>query len=128
MAFDNNPYKYLSKCAVFVLSSNSEGFPNVVVEAMVCGCCVISTDCLSGPREILAPNSDFSFRLEDDLELAQYGVLVPIQNKELLAKAMGLILDDKELRNGYKQKAFQRAKDFAVEKILKQYEEVICAE
>jgi len=128
LGFDNNPYKYLSKCNIFVLSSNSEGFPNVLAEAMICGCSVISTDCLSGPREILAPNSDINFQLKDDIELAEYGILAPINNINKLKEAMNLIINDNNLKNEYRQKAKNRANDFRIEKIKKQYEEIICVE
>ncbi|MDY0314375.1 MAG: glycosyltransferase [Arcobacteraceae bacterium] len=128
LGFDNNPYKYLSKCGIFVLASNSEGFPNVLAEAMVCGCSVISTDCLSGPREILAPDSDISFQLENNIELAEYGILSPIKNIEKMKEAMNLIINDESLRKKYQDKAKQRANDFRIDKIIKQYEEIICVE
>ena len=128
LGFDNNPYKYLSKCGIFVLASNSEGFPNVLAEAMICGCSVISTDCLSGPREILAPNSDLRFQLENNIELSEYGILTPIKNVEKIKEAMNLLIDDESLRNKYQDKAKQRANDFRIEKIIKQYEEIICVE
>lgn len=128
LGFDNNPYKYLSKCGIFVLASNSEGFPNVLAEAMVCGCSVISTDCLSGPREILVPNSDANFQLENNIELAEYGILIPIKNVDKLQEAMNLIINDESLRKSYQDKAKQRANDFRIDKIIKQYEEIICAE
>ena len=128
IGFDNNPYKYLAKCGIFVLSSNSEGFPNVLAEAMVCGCSVISTDCLSGPREILVPNSDVNFQLENNIELAEYGILIPIKNVDKLQEAMNLIINDESLRKSYQDKAKQRANDFRTDKIIKQYEEIICVE
>lgn len=128
LGFDNNPYKYLSKCGIFVLASNSEGFPNVLAEAIVCGCSLISTDCLSGPREILAPNSDVNFQLENNIELAEYGILTPMKNVDKLQEAMNLIINDESLRNNYQDKAKQRANDFRIDKIIKQYEEIICVE
>jgi len=51
--FVDNPYKYMSKASVFVLSSIYEGLPTVLIEALALGCQVVSTDCKSGPREIL---------------------------------------------------------------------------
>lgn len=95
---------------------------------MVCGCSVISTDCLSGPREILVPNSDVNFQLENNIELAEYGILIPIKNVDKLQEAMNLIINDESLRKSYQDKAKQRANDFRIDKIIKQYEEIICAE
>ena len=123
-----NPFAYIFKADCFVFASNHEGFPNVLVEALACGLPIISTDCLSGPREILAPNSDVSFQLENNIELAEYGILTPIKNVEKLKEAMNLIITDENLRKKYQDKAKQRANDFKIEKIIKQYEEIICVE
>lgn len=125
LGFDNNPYKYLSKCNIFVLNSSSEGFPNVLAEAMICGCSVISTDCLSGPREILAPCSNFDFQLKDDVELAEYGILTPIENKNLLQKAMSLMVNNKELREKYSKMSKERAEDFNLNEISNKYLNII---
>ena len=123
-----NPFAYISKADYFVFASNHEGFPNVLIEALACGLPIISTDCQSGPREILALNSDVSFQLKDKIELAEYGVLAPIKNVGKLKEAMDLMINDEQIRTNYKEKAKQRANDFRIDKIIKQYEEIICVE
>lgn len=123
-----NPFSFLSKADCFVFASNHEGFPNVLVEALSCQLPVISTDCQSGPREILAPNTDVNFQLKNNIELTPHGILTPIKNVEKLRKSMNLITDDKKLRNNYKKRSIQRANDFHMEKIIKEYEKTICAE
>ena len=78
--FVKNPYAYMYNSSVFVLSSRCEGLPTVLIEAMACGCAVVSTDCPSGPDEILANG--------------KYGMLVPIENADALADAMIKTLDN----------------------------------
>lgn len=124
----HNPFKYLRKSDIFILSShNGEGFPNALVEALACGLPVISSDCLSGPREILAPDSDASKQLkfDDDIEVAKYGILYPVGNVEKLVEAITLLFKNKELYDNYKKLAKKRAKDFSKKKILEQYERVL---
>ncbi|MBF2026256.1 MAG: glycosyltransferase [Oscillatoriales cyanobacterium C42_A2020_001] len=72
--FTDNPYAFMARADVFALSSRYEGFGNVLVEAMATGTPVVSTDCESGPAEIL--------------EQGKYGKLVPVENHEALAEAI----------------------------------------
>lgn len=125
LGFDNNPYKYVSKCSIFVMSSNSEGFPNVLAEAMICGCSIISTDCLSGPREILAPNSNVSFQLLDEIEKGDYGLLTPINNQEKMKESLELLINDNSLKKKYLNKIDERINDFMIEKIVNEYETIL---
>lgn len=74
-----NPCKYMARAAVFVLSSIYEGLGNVLVEAMACGTRVVSTDCESGPREILGGG--------------KYGALVPVGDAKRLAVGISGMLE-----------------------------------
>ncbi|KST62780.1 glycosyltransferase [Mastigocoleus testarum] len=76
--FVDNPYAYMSKANAFVLSSLWEGLGNVLIEAMACGCPVISTDCPSGPKEILAGG--------------KYGELTPVGDPKAMAEAILKVL------------------------------------
>ena len=119
-----NPYKFLSRADCFVFSSNHEGFPNVLLEALSCNLPIISTDCSAGPREILAPKSDFR-KKSNDIDVVEYGILTKVNDAKVMKKAMQIIYSDKDLRNDYKKKAIIRAKDFDIYTILKEWERII---
>lgn len=70
----DNPLKYYANAAVFALSSRVEGMPNVLVEAMMCGCTPVSTQCPTGPRELLRDG--------------KFGYLVPVGDPAALAEAI----------------------------------------
>ncbi|MCL2154840.1 MAG: glycosyltransferase [Leptospirales bacterium] len=111
LGWQENPFKYLKQSDLFVLSSNWEGFGNVIIEAMACGIPVISTDCPFGPREIIQNNVN--------------GILVPVNDKVELSKAMSRVLSDRSFAKRLSSKGKQRSLDFSIDKITSQYEKLI---
>lgn len=119
------PMAYMEKAALFVLSSRYEGFPNVLIEAMAAETAVVATDCVSGPREILAPDTPHDQRIQRKIDWASYGALVPVGDVEVLAEAMTHLLTNTELRQAYAAKAKKRSTQFAMERILPSYKRVL---
>ena len=103
VGFMANPYAFMARARVFALSSAWEGFGNVLVEALACGCPVVSTDCPSGPAEIL--------------DGGRYGRLTPVGDAAALADAMTeavVSIPDRDLLR-------RRAQDFTVERSVDGY-------
>jgi N-acetylgalactosamine-N,N'-diacetylbacillosaminyl-diphospho-undecaprenol 4-alpha-N-acetylgalactosaminyltransferase len=117
-------YQFLAKANCFVFSSNYEGFPNVLLEALNCKLPIISTDCKSGPREILAPDTDFKTQTQN-VEIVEYGILTKVGDIECMKKAMMLIYENEELRYNFEIKAKNRLEEFRVENIINKWEKII---
>lgn len=103
----DNPYRYMAKADTFLLSSRYEGLPTVLIECLSVGCPVVSTDCPSGPREILSDG--------------EYGTLVPVGDVNGLADAVYDTLADPpdpvRLRS--------RADDFSPQPVFNEYEQFL---
>ncbi|MFC6920913.1 glycosyltransferase [Meiothermus taiwanensis] len=103
--FVANPFAYLARAAVFVLSSRWEGLPGALIEAMACGTPVVSTDCPSGPREIL--------------QEGRWGRLVAVGDVEALAQAIVSVLQTpREQLPDVRQRAADFAQDRAIDAYL----------
>lgn len=119
--FVPNPFPLLAGAHFFVLPSNAEGFPNALVEAMSSGTAVISTNCKSGPSEILAGKSKMTIT---EMTLADFGILVPCNDVQAMADSLHYFQDD-EARKRFAQLALTRTKDYTPEKAAQRYWHVI---
>lgn len=97
VGYVTNPLSFFSRCDVFALSSHVEGLPNVLVEAMLCGCTPVSTDCPTGPREVLKDGSlGYLVAPADPSALAQ-GILGALESpvtRDLLLDAVAAFHED----------------------------------
>ncbi len=119
-----NPYYYLNNSYLYISTSSSEGFPNALVEAMCCNLPVISTDCMTGPREILSPETDFNKILEKGMEESNLGILIAVSDIDSLIKAIDIMMDKKRYI-GYQNSLKNRVNEFSKEKIVNKYKKVL---
>ncbi|MBX3430483.1 MAG: glycosyltransferase [Hyphomonadaceae bacterium] len=119
--FLKNPYALMRQAELFVQSSDTEGFPNALVEAMAVGLPVISTNAPSGPSEILAEAERTTI---DGLTFAPHGVLTPPGDVYAMAEALRA-MEDRERSLSYASKAAQRARAFGAEVGKNRYWDVI---
>ncbi|HWA47595.1 MAG TPA: glycosyltransferase [Dongiaceae bacterium] len=122
--FIDNPFPTISRAALYVSSSNAEGFPNALLEAMSTSVPVIATNCPSGPAEVLAemPRA----QVGTGVTQAPHGLLVPPNDPAALAEALR-IMQAPEQRRIYGERAARRAADFGVQRAKDAYWEVIRA-
>jgi glycosyltransferase involved in cell wall biosynthesis len=104
--FVNNPFPYMKKAAVFVLSSEWEGLPAVLIQALACGCPSVSTDCPSGPSEIL--------------DQGRYGILVPVGDVNAMSAAI-----KSALTKPIPMPDAEWLEQFSYERVVNQYLEIL---
>lgn len=95
--FDDNPYKYMARAEFQVMSSDHEGYPLVLIEALALGCPVLSTDCPTGPKEIIQPGVN--------------GLLVETGNADAIARGIDQLFFDDELREKLSRQAAESVRD-----------------
>jgi glycosyltransferase involved in cell wall biosynthesis len=137
----DNPFKYLSQAKLFVFTSVWEGLPYTLIEAMTCGLPVISSDCRSGPRELLAPSTNFEHETKSP-EFSEYGVLMPVCTGDMksisrmLSNALSKeetewsdmiieLLNNRGMLHKYIDSGRQRIKDFSADTINRSWQEVM---
>ncbi len=106
LGYQDNPFKYLSKANFLVLSSQNEGLPNVILEALACQTPVVAFDCPSGPREILNRGN---------------GILVENQNWQELISAMNKMIEEDDFYTSCKRNTLESCSPFLLETIGKQW-------
>ena len=104
-------FEWYAKSSIFILSSQKEGFPNVLIEAMAFKCAVVSFDCPYGPSEIIKNEVN--------------GILVENQNIEKLALQIQRLINDKDLREKLGNEAIRVREKYSIEKIANQWENLI---
>ena len=107
--FDENPFKWMHLADCFVLSSDYEGLPGALVQALSISKFIISTDCKDGPNEIL--------------KNGEFGQLVPVANEQKLTQAMCNVIDGKQVFIPFLQRDLSR---FGTIKNLNNYKKIIC--
>lgn len=112
-----NPFAVVARARAYVSASRNEGFPNAMVEAMALGVPVLSTDCRSGPAEILAGIPRLP---APELTEADHGILVPEDRPDLLAEALRRIVRP-ATRAHYAERAARRSRDFRAEAVAGEY-------
>lgn len=135
-----DPYKYLKKGEIYLLTSQNEGFPNALVEGMSLGLAAVSVDCMTGPLEILAEDKkqelveDQLRKKKTEIVYGTYGILLTEMEKEKnldasdiqagekrLAEVVVDLLRTKERLEKYQRLAKQRANDFTYESYVEQF-------
>ncbi len=128
LGFQPNPFQFMAQANLFVFTSSWEGFPNALAEAMICGTPVISTDCPTGPRELISPGTDVIYKTTEPEE-TPYGWLMPmLKGQATIDQWVPIIVRLLEQPKAAQAKAVaarQQMEEFSQEKIARQWFDLI---
>ncbi len=128
LGYKNNPFQYLTKATLYLLTSAWEGFPLSLCEAMACTIPVLAADCFTGPREILAPSVTSKAPIEKPI-IGEYGILMPLadstENLELWATTINQVLRDRITKEKLSFSGVERVKDFDYERINREWFKIV---
>lgn len=132
LGFRANPFPYVARAALSLLPSLTEGFPMALCEALACGVAVASTDCPTGPREILAPATPATHYAAAP-EWAEFGLLLPLLQPGLAGQAavaawvsaLTELLASPARRAHYVAQGQRRAQAFGPEPVMAQWEQLL---
>jgi glycosyltransferase involved in cell wall biosynthesis len=125
---EQNVYRYLNGATLYLMNSSSEGFPNSLAEAMICGVPALSSDCPYGPREIMLPGTELN---QTDVTLAPNGILLPravdknITVRKLWVDAINKLLNDEGLLASMSSAARNRMYDFEKDSIMVKWQQIV---
>jgi len=123
LGFKENPYPYLKNADYLVSTSNAEGFPNGIAEAMCLGKPVIATNCQSGPAEILTGDDN---QQTNSYLCADHGILCHVNNVEAVSQAINAIEAQGEIED-YQQKSLKRAASFSYDAMQSTFSQLLNA-
>lgn len=137
LGFQDNPQAFLSRSFLNILPSHYEGLPNIIVESFFCQTPVIASDCDSGPRELLAPYTDYTQKTST-FDIASHGILTSVgeadytqdspsqltPNQHHLSQAIEILLSDKQLYQQYVNKSKERQTIVHPRTIMAQWEDL----
>ncbi|MBS9950500.1 glycosyltransferase [Vibrio alginolyticus] len=121
-----NPFSILAQCDVFVMASSCEGFPNALAEAMACGLPIISSDHLSGAKEILSERQDVLnlMKYKETFSCEEYGILYPVGNVTQLTQSIEYMFMN-DLNCYYSERSLFRVNNYKSSRSIKLYCDVL---
>jgi glycosyltransferase involved in cell wall biosynthesis len=132
LGYQENPFRFIGRAVLYACSSSWEGFPNSLAEAMACEVPVVSTDCPTGPRELLGAGPKRTNGQIRDAEITSCGYLMPLLDAhpnsnavQVWAAGMQPLLQDSCERERVTKNAALRIKRFCREHVFRQWEQVV---